>query len=1147
MKNKSNRIIAILLLCVVVLTSIFVAVYARQGCSNGTHGGLGGNSGSSDSASDSSDSFDDVDDLLSLWKKPYATESKIGVAYKLLGQTARKQTGYKDEGLARYPVYGQTLTKAEGETDEDFTALKQAILAENAYLNADPNATLSGSFDNYDKMDENGYLYLNGQPVLDEQNRPRQLYKHTAEESMYFGNVSDDEPAVLKQIQVQPRAAGNVITGLYAPAGEPIRLMISANDLSKIGGFHIYVGATLANGQANNIWLARDFNRMPVIANKMPVNADVCAYDSATKTYTCYFGSYFGGPIYIGTPTTKAAFQVEISGAVEYPHFIYGLTTEAEYTRLQQSSAPYFDLEVFDNTIRFSGPRLYADKYSYAELCEAAVLWDKIARVSKQVPTGSNSAYGIDFLFEPFVAAGAAVAFVGRNTVNCPTDWMDSCLNVENFVANGAWGNIHEFNHHFQNFGLPNGGEVTNNAVSLVEYSLFTKISAKRSLDDSTLGDWNAYTDPSRVMRILLQNTESGNPVSSLDAYATVLHSFGQQVFIEATKNGNGTDNWYRNLCEKTHYDFYYYFTEVLHQTVSVSVAAEVAERGYPMYVPVACIYQTGTKYAYNGAKRQITTVQPFGFYEDVYEFSVQSMLKMPSGFTVTNVTIGNPEHGEIVKLGEDLYRFIPAAEKTSGDIDVKISLTKDDGAFAVEDVHLVFGFAKRQKTIAERTTYYFDEDLGTLFTDVDDAVSKNYAGYTSSATYASTFNGNECAAVWWNSEGVALNAVTEYKSKIVIGADGIYRFSIRGRMANLYLSLDGTHYELAAKAGDKYNNNFNVSVQNGEYKDYALKRGQTVYIKAAVLHTNVGFEGGSFVIGMGMLVDGTSTLDDVTKRTTAYNVHYQNEPFTSDYFYEREYAVTEFPVETNQTSAVLSTNFSPWDSTTELDNLFDGNSSTFMHNKQYEYVTEETPFEMTVDLGKVIEANQITLFGRSYNTQTPTSYRLYGGMTSEALTLLCAYENEPLKNGCNQIGNFALSQFRYYKLVVTQTSANYICLTGLSFSVQFPEGQLFSPDAEGAQYYGEWSAKTELSAFGHSYVTRKGYAEFTFVGTQIAVLTKADSQGRFSVSIDGGEEVVCTADGSELLFLCQSLENGKHTVTIRAIDELEIVAYAVR
>ena len=1080
-----------------------------------------------------------------LFEKKINATSKIGVSYSVVGRTERQTPQVDDEGLARYPVYGQRLTKTTDESDEDFTALKQAILNENAYLNSDPDATITGDCSNYNRMDSEGYLYLNDTPVLDSEGNQRKLYKHTASQNMYFGNVEDDEPAVIKQIKIIPRPTGNYITGLYAPAGEVIKLKISAKDLDSIGSFYVYVGATLANGQANNIWMARDFNRMPVIANKMPVNSTVCSFDENSQTYTCFFGSYLGGPIYIGSPNTKNEFAVEISGAVEYPHFIYGLTTEEEYNRLLQSSAPYFDMEIYDNAVRFSGPRTYSDNYSYAELCDSAELWDKISRVSKQVPTSSTSSYGIDFLFEPFVAAGAAVAFVGRNTVNCPVDWMNSCLNVESFVTNGAWGNVHEFNHHFQGFGLPNGGEVTNNAVSLVEYSLFTKISANRSLNDSSLKDWNVYTDASRVIRKLLQSTTSGSAVESLEAYATVLHSFGQEIFIQSTKNGSGVDNWFRNLCNQSQHNLYYYFTELLHETVSPVVVEEIEQYNYPMYVPVACIYQTGTKFNYNNTKKHITTMQPFEFSGESYDFNVRSLIQIPSGFTINDITVGDSQFGHIQKIGDDQYRFTPSTEGISGDIDVNISISKDDNAFEVEDVTLVLGFKQQQKRIAERTTYYFDGNLLDKFEDIEDAVSKNYEGFISSETFDSKFNGNECAAVWWSSEGVELNSISEYNSKIYITSNNTYRFSIRGKNANLYISLDGVNYQLVAKADSNYNNSFNVSVQNGEYRDYDLKKGQTLYIKAVVLHLDL--ERCAFVVGMAPCSNGSFSLDDITKKTTVYNINYVKESFKSDYFYKRNYSAPTVVEKTNSTSTVLSTNFTPWDETTGLENMFDNNLLTYMHNKQNEYVTQDAPFEIVVDLGKVIKANKVVMYGRKNNPQTPTSYQLFGGLDREQLTLLCEYTNEPLKNNCNQIGTFDSTEIRYYKLVVTKTSAKYICLSNIEFCYDIVGANLISPDDSKIKYYGQWEVNFDLSLFGHSYISNNGRIELEFSGSQFAILSKEGKSATFSISIDGQNSIV-TFDGSnDYLYLSNNLQNKTHKIIITPITTTEITAFVIK
>ena len=131
---------------------------------------------------------------------------KTEYAAEYLGTISRRIPETSDGGLERYPQYGVTLSDA---TQEE----KSAILAENAALCASENT--------YDGMDEEGNLYLGGIAT------GKKLYRHTAADGMYEGNVRDDERAVTKRITMRSRPAGNHITGLYAPAGEPIKIGLS--------------------------------------------------------------------------------------------------------------------------------------------------------------------------------------------------------------------------------------------------------------------------------------------------------------------------------------------------------------------------------------------------------------------------------------------------------------------------------------------------------------------------------------------------------------------------------------------------------------------------------------------------------------------------------------------------------------------------------------------------------------------------------------------------------------------------------------------------------------------------------------------------------------------------------------------------------
>lgn len=424
---------------------------------------------------------------------------KIGQSFKLLGTVTRQHPEERNEGSPAYPTYGTSIPNI---TDEQ----KDALLAESSYLRS--------SSTTYDSMDKDGNLYLNGEKLN------RKLYKHTTASYNYYGSPDPNELALIKEITTEARPGGNHLTGLYAPAGEVITVEMTEEDLKNTGGVKIEIGQYSQNNQLNNIWKDRnDFSRMPEMGNEMLANET-----------TSYVGSFLGGPIYI-TPNKQCTFTVKISGALEYCHFIYGLTTEEEFNRLKEKSAPYFDLEVWDKCVRHSGPKAYAN-LDYDNLNKISAFWLSVSNISRQIPMGSSANLGIDFLYDPFVAAGAAVAFVGRNWCNLPPDWMNGALDYEGFMTNGNWGPIHEYNHHFQRYGFVPGDEVTNNALSLLSYINYTQISANRP----NLDGWNKYLNPATSFKETLEQNTKGESTASLNTYADIIHTFGVDTFIKAAK-----------------------------------------------------------------------------------------------------------------------------------------------------------------------------------------------------------------------------------------------------------------------------------------------------------------------------------------------------------------------------------------------------------------------------------------------------------------------------------------------------------------------------------------------------------------------------------------------------------------------------------
>lgn len=1033
---------------------------------------------------------------------PYVSYSKVGYSAEYLGTQPRKTPTVSDGGLPKYPEYGKVLYPA-GQNDNE----KNALIAEAGSLRAGANT--------YDAMDEQGNLYLNGEKT------GKKLYKHTAAAGMYYGDVADNEQALIKKITIQARAFGNNLTGLYAPAGEVVKVEISAADLKTTGGIKVFIGQTLQNGQSNNIWTAREMNRMPLIDNIMTVN-----------TETAYVGSFLGGPIYIQPINQNTQFTVTVSGAVAYSHFILGYTSPEEFQRNATSSAPYFDLEVWDGGVRHSGPKSQAEEFSYKQLTNAALLWEKIATVSNQVPSAGATQI-LTFLYDPFVAAGAAVAFVNRGTVNCPPSWMKGSLDYDSFVENGSWGNVHEFNHHHQNYGMESSGvnEVTNNATSLVSYSLFTKISASRTLT-TNLGGWNRFTVPSTALAETINISKNGNPNTQLDTYANLLHSFGQDAFLKATKlqKGYGVDGWFKAVCDATHYDMTYYFKELLHLNVSKSVLDEYAAKKYPMYVPVASVLQTGVGYVYDGEKVYAQTVQPFEIdFKNDFEFDLSKLIVLPEGFSFAIQGVTQPVNGSLAGGADGVFTYKPNGGNTSGKMFVTLQITKNDGAFSVNDVELVLEFKHREKsTVLDRTVYTYSAE--TMYKTATAAYDNNFAGYSTvkeEGNINPTQNSN--SDIWVPNPGS--NAVMVVSGKVYIPSDGKYRFAIRGRRSvAMYLSLDNQTYNLAGKIETTEKNPAFRLDDPTTYTDLNLKAESWVYFKEVLLvNYNEAF------IGMGW---GKFNGDDVTISylSNAYTVDSEIIPFETDYPYDRNYSVNYS--ERVERPTIVSSKYQPWDETMPIDLIFDENETNFIHSNKTA-ISEENPFEVTVDMGGALSVNRLTVVGEPTRKYQPKNFKLYGGKDTENMTLLGEYKDAPVSNN-NVVVNFPLTTIRYYKIVVTDTyapSLKYIAFRTLKMSMTLQGGKLYSPDDEIFKYSGSWSLDNKFSTFGHIYVGDKNAAmTFEFEGTGIAIFATRGNYGTFVVQVDGQKTKVDLSGNEEskkLVYGLVGLDKGKHTVKI--------------
>ncbi|MDE7452855.1 MAG: M60 family metallopeptidase [Clostridia bacterium] len=806
------------------------------------------------------------------YDRKYLTNTAVGYYGEVIGTVKRNiPKNTRDEGLGVYPKYGYTLNTVIG-SDKGKVAARDALGTESAYLaawgTAGANRGGEETADKYTWIDKDGLLYrgTRGEPVqsLDKSGKQRKLYKHTASVGLYMGNVSDEEPGIIKRVTMRPRGYSSYgVTGVYAPAGEVLKIQLSEADMNATGGLTIHIGQALYNGQANNIWTGKNqMQRIPHLLTTLEVNKNTAVLEDGV--WTAYVGSFLGGPLYIRHESST--FTATISGGVAYQHFILGYTSQEEFAENAKSTAPYFDLEVWHSGVLHSGPINYAKNYSYDQLYNAAVLWDKVAST-----TAYGSGGGIVFLYDPFVAAGAAVAFPGRNSVNCPLGWMKDSLNYNGIVTSGSWGNFHEYHHNFQNFGVGYTGEVTNNALTLVSYSLFTKISAKRGITSfgaQGLSGWNTYTSATWALNRV--NTEQISSTNGLAVYATLLHNLGPDAFLKS-RSASGAA-YFNKWANNTHQDFTYYASKIGAYTGDVVVPAET---DYPTFVPVSSVYQTGRSYTYDSEKRYIQTMQPYvipygePFTVDLNPYTVNAAGQYESGsvvigkgFKYTIKEVKTPGvNGTFEKTAEGVYTFTPNTELLSGKIYVTLGITPEAGTTVnknkpIPDVDLVLEFQQShdsKKMTLERTTYTYAAD--SMYTDAREAYEKGFAGYASVTAKVDHKNPTQnCNTDIWfypdtkanrdkypnapESFFVHDNTIEVIDGKLYAEESGKYRIYLRGRYnCALYYSTDGgVTYKLGAYIADKGDSaNFRPNDEN-TYFDLELEEDSWIYIKEVLI-----------------------------------------------------------------------------------------------------------------------------------------------------------------------------------------------------------------------------------------------------------------------------------------------------------------------
>ena len=1027
------------------------------------------------------------------------------------------------------PTYGTSNANSDEKYEE--------ILEENKKL-------VAGE-DTYDEIDEDGKLYLKGSST------GGVLYKHPFSVGLYGGDIADIEKTVVKTITINPTSLTNYITGLYAPGGEVIKIEFGDGDLENIGGaLEFIIGQVTQDGGVSINSKGVGLKRVPILYNKLTI-----------KKNPGYIGSFIGGPIYISNPSKKRQFTITISNAVPYKHLIYGVTTKDEFEKMDSYTAPFFELDVRDS-IRYSGPLSVIDGLDYDNLSQNLIFWDKCVRTSRKVPNPSNSNKGIHFLFDPCVnSPGAfALAYVGSNWCQVPLGF-GLALDFETITKYGAWGHIHELNHHFQRFGFSPSiqNEVTNNVVNLIEYILYSQISGLRNEFSTeaitTISGNHLYLDPEYALKNLINSPpNSGNEIRF---YEPILQAFGCDLFIQVTQYGNGAggvDLFYRALTEVLQYDFTYYVEEILNLVISENVITECESHGYHVFVPVSSIYQTGRYYYHDSHQHFSNTSFPYRIPRGgPSKLDFENHIIVPKGFTYEIVEITEPHYGKLEKISEKIYTYTPDdIEDLSGIIKLTLHLKNTEFGIST-NVKLGLNF-QVDNSLSTQTNYLYDKIIYN--TTIEDAIEKNFEGYSS----INFFTNNAGAMT-----GIKEGNIGIWEGKFRIKEEG-YKYIVykggRGPSV-LYAKInDETEYQ---KIGYILINQGGYMFAEPSYAYYQreLHKNDVVRFKAYLLgKTLTGSSTGYINIGISktneqskVVTLGKKDIVGIDYEFDQPYVFHSGDPYKTKKIFD-SYSFFDYSF-----VQVTSPNFVSWDNSGvySLDKMIDNDDNTYMHTGKNFRISKENPLILNFDLGKIYYFDRIIFNkGPTKNFYLPLNVTILTSDDGDNWEKKGEYLTE--KSG----DKLAILDFeeklyeRYIQLSISkQMEGYYIAIASISFIEK--DLKLYQLSPEETEMEGKNSIDINFDSFpyfGHSYILTSNCAISFLIqettGMKIKVCNKFDSKVTLIVDNDVTNKKtfdIKQTDNEDYPVEIRGLNKGKHRFKIEVNEgkfDFEYILYEI-